>query len=212
MCRYHWWSARLRCVCFEMFLSPAVARCPFLSCTGSPQSMWGEQRMPSSQRPTTASTSSSKSLLSTWVFLKKRPMTLEVWCDERTFPTQLKVTKEWILMSLLESVWRCVVMFCEWAELGGGGHCASAAVTGPFRADLRWQQRHMTSHHLCFRHAPACALRFVSAPAVAVVAVVPEGTQNSRALSLCVSFHHVKKESQALLPKSGHFLKKKLSH
>lgn len=121
MCRYHWWSARLRCVCFEMFLSPAVARCPFLSCTGSPQSMWGEQRMPSSQRPTTASTSSSKSLLSTWVFLKKRPMTLEVWCDERTFPTQLKVTKEWILMSLLESVWRCVVMFCEWAELGGGG-------------------------------------------------------------------------------------------
>lgn len=150
MCRYHWWSARLRCVCFEMFLSPAVARCPFLSCTGSPQSMWGEQRMPSSQRPTTASTSSSKSLLSTWVFLKKRPMTLEVWCDERTFPTQLKVTKEWILMSLLESVWRCVVMFWEWAELGGGGHCASAAVTGPFRADLRWQQRHVTSHHLCF--------------------------------------------------------------
>lgn len=70
---------------------------------------------------------------------EKRPMTLEVWCDERTFPTQLKVTKEWILMSLLESVWRCVVMFCEWAELGGGGHCASAAVTGPFRADLRWQ-------------------------------------------------------------------------
>lgn len=63
-----------------------------------------------------------------------------------------------------------------------------------------------------FRHAPACALRFVSAPAVAVVAVVPEGTQNSRALSLSVSFHHVKKESQALLPKSGHFLKKKLSH
>lgn len=121
MCRYHWWSARLRCVCFEMFLSPAVARCPFLSCTGSPQSMWGEQRMPSSQRPTTASTSSSKSLLSTWVFLKKRPMTLEVWCDERTFPTQLKETKEWILISLLESVWRCVVMFCEWAELGGGG-------------------------------------------------------------------------------------------
>lgn len=59
-----------------------------------------------------------------------------------------------------------------------------------------------------FRHAPACALRFVSAPAVAVVAVVPEGTQNSRALSLCVSFHHVKKESQALLPKCGHFLKK----
>lgn len=52
---------------------------------------------------------------------EKRPMTLEVWCDERTFPTQLKVTKEWILMSLLESVWRCVVMFCEWAELGGGG-------------------------------------------------------------------------------------------
>lgn len=70
------------------------------------------------------------------------------------------------------------------------------------------KQRHMTSHHLCFRHAPACALRFVSAPAVAVVAVVPEGTQNSRALSLCVSFHHVKKESQALLPKCGHFLKK----
>lgn len=140
MCRYHWWSARLRCVCFEMFLSPAVARCPFLSCTGSPQSMWGEQRMPSSQRPTTASTSSSKSLLSTWVFLKKRPMTLEVWCDERTFPTQLKVTKEWILMSLLESVWRCVVMFWEWAELGGGGAIVpSAAVTGPFRADLRWQ-------------------------------------------------------------------------
>ena len=59
-----------------------------------------------------------------------------------------------------------------------------------------------------FRHAPACALHFVSAPAVAVVAVVPEGTQNSCALSLCVSFHHVKKESQALLPKSGHFLKK----
>lgn len=52
---------------------------------------------------------------------EKRPMTLEVWCDERTFPTQLKVTKEWIPMSLLESVWRCVVMFCEWAELGGGG-------------------------------------------------------------------------------------------
>lgn len=129
MCRYHWWSARLRCVCFEMFLSPAVARCPFLSCTGSPQSMWGEQRMPSSQRPTTASTSSSKSLLSTWVFLKKRPMTLEVWCDERTFPTQLKVTKEWILMSLLESVWRCVVMFWEWAELGGGGAIVPA---------LRW--------------------------------------------------------------------------
>lgn len=151
MCRYHWWSARLRCVCFEMFLSPAVARCPFLSCTGSPQSMWGEQRMPSSQRPTTASTSSSKSLLSTWVFLKKRPMTLEVWCDERTFPTQLKVTKEWILMSLLESVWRCVVMFCEWAELGGGGAIVPA---------LRWpghsepicagKQRHVTSHHLCF--------------------------------------------------------------
>lgn len=81
---------------------------------------------------------------------EKRPMTLEVWCDERTFPTQLKVTKEWIPMSLLESVWRCVVMFFEWAELGGGGHCASAAVTGPFRADLRWQQRHVTSHHLCF--------------------------------------------------------------
>lgn len=60
---------------------------------------------------------------------EKRPMTLEVWCDERTFPTQLKVTKEWILMSLLESVWRCVVMFCEWAELGGGGAIVPA---------LRW--------------------------------------------------------------------------
>lgn len=59
-----------------------------------------------------------------------------------------------------------------------------------------------------FRHAPACVLHFVSAPAVAVVAVVPEGTQNSRALSLCVSFHHVKeRESQALLPKCGHSLK-----
>lgn len=60
---------------------------------------------------------------------EKRPMTLEVWCDERTFPTQLKVTKEWILMSLLESVWRCVVMFWEWAELGGGGAIVPA---------LRW--------------------------------------------------------------------------
>lgn len=212
MCRYHWWSARLRCVCFEMFLSPAVARCPFLSCTGSPQSMWGEQRMPSSQRPTTASTSSSKSLLSTWVFLKKRPMTLEVWCDERTFPTQLKVTKEWIPMSLLESVWKCVVMFCEWAELGGGGplcqRCGDRAIQS--RSALAAAPRDFSSP--LFRHAPACALRFVSAPAVAVVAVVPEGTQNSRALSLSVSFHHVKKESQALLPKSGHFLKKKLSH
>ena len=79
---------------------------------------------------------------------EKPPMTLEVWYDERTFPTQLKVTEEWILLSLLESVWRCVVMYCEWAELGG--HCASAAVTGPFRADLRRQQRHMTPHHLCF--------------------------------------------------------------
>lgn len=203
MCRYHWWSARLRCVCFEMFLSPAVARCPFLSCTGSPQSMWGEQRMPSSQRPTTASTSSSKSLLSTWVFLKKRPMTLEVWCDERTFPTQLKVTKEWILISLLESVWRCVVMFCEWAELGGGGAIVPA---------LRWpghsepicagKQRHVTSHHLCFRHAPACALRFVSAPAVAVVAVVPEGTQNSRALSLSASpFTTLRKRAKRCYPR-----------
>lgn len=94
----------------------------------------------------------------------------------------------------------------------GGGHCASAAVTGPFRADLRWQAAPRDFSSPLFRHAPACALRFVSAPAVAVVAVVPEGTQNSRALSLSVSFHHVKKESQALLPKSGHFLKKKLSH
>lgn len=144
---------------------------------------------------------------------EKRPMTLEVWCDERTFPTQLKVTKEWILMSLLESVWRCVVMFCEWAELGGGGPlCRALRWPGHSEPICAGKQRHVTSHHLCFRHAPACALRFVSAPAVAVVAVVPEGTQNSRALSLCVSFHHVKKESQALLPKSGHFLKKKLSH
>lgn len=151
MCRYHWWSARLCCVCFEMFLSPAVARCPFLSCTGSPQSMWGEQRMPSSQRPTTASTSSSKSLLSTWVFLKKRPMTLEVWCDERTFPTQLKVTKEWILISLLESVWRCVVMFCEWAELGGGGPlCRALRWPGHSEPICAGKQRHVTSHHLCF--------------------------------------------------------------
>lgn len=104
-------------------------------------------------------------------------------------------------------------MFCEWAELGGGGAIVpSAAVTGPFRADLRWQAAPRDFSSPLFRHAPACALRFVSAPAVAVVAVVPEGTQNSRALSLSVSFHHVKKESQALLPKSGHFLKKKLSH
>lgn len=52
-------------VCLKCFLSLAVARCPFLGCTGSPPSMWGEQRMPSSQRPTTAYTSSSKSLSST---------------------------------------------------------------------------------------------------------------------------------------------------
>lgn len=202
MCRYHWWSARLRCVCFEMFLSPAVARCPFLSCTGSPQSMWGEQRMPSSQRPTTASTSSSKSLLSTWVFLKKRPMTLEVWCDERTFPTQLKVTKEWILMSLLESVWRCVVMFCEWAELGGGGHCAERCGDRAIqsRSALAAAPRDFSSP--LFRHAPACALRFVSAPAVAVVAVVPEGTQNSRALSLSASpFTTLRKRAKRCYPR-----------
>lgn len=161
MCRYHWWSARLRCVCFEMFLSPAVARCPFLSCTGSPQSMWGEQRMPSSQRPTTASTSSSKSLLSTWVFLKKRPMTLEVWCDERTFPTQLKVTKEWIPMSLLESVWRCVVMFCEWAELGGGGplcqRCGDRAIQSrsALASSATWLLITSVSTRACLR-PPLC--------------------------------------------------------
>lgn len=202
MCRYHWWSAWLRCVCFEMFLSPAVARCPFLSCTGSPQSMWGEQRMPSSQRPTTASTSSSKSLLSTWVFLKKRPMTLEVWCDERTFPTQLKVTKEWIPMSLLESVWKCVVMFCEWAELGGGGplcqRCGDRAIQS--RSALAAAPRDFSSP--LFRHAPACALHFVSAPAVAVVAVVPEGTQNSRALSLSASpFTTLRKRAKRCYPR-----------
>lgn len=202
MCRYHWWSARLCCVCFEMFLSPAVARCPFLSCTGSPQSMWGEQRMPSSQRPTTASTSSSKSLLSTWVFLKKRPMTLEVWCDERTFPTQLKVTKEWIPMSLLESVWKCVVMFCEWAELGGGGplcqRCGDRAIQS--RSALAAAPRDFSSP--LFRHAPACALHFVSAPAVAVVAVVPEGTQNSRALSLSASpFTTLRKRAKRCYPR-----------
>lgn len=78
-------------------------------------------------------------------------------------------------------------MFCEWAELGGGGAIVpSAAVTGPFRADLRWQAAPRDFSSPLFRHAPACALRFVSAPAVAVVAVVPEGTQNSRALSLCL--------------------------
>lgn len=103
-------------------------------------------------------------------------------------------------------------MFCEWAELGGGGHCAERCGDRAIqsRSALAAVPRDFSSP--LFRHAPACALRFVSAPAVAVVAVVPEGTQNSRALSLSVSFHHVKKESQALLPKSGHFLKKKLSH
>lgn len=75
---------------FEMFLSPAVARCPFLSCTGSPQSMWGEQRMPSSQRPTTASTSSSKSLSSTWVFLKSHRWPSRSDTMRERFPHSLK--------------------------------------------------------------------------------------------------------------------------
>lgn len=46
-------------------LLPAVARCHFLSCTGSSQSMWGEQRTPSSHCQATVYTSSSKNLLST---------------------------------------------------------------------------------------------------------------------------------------------------
>lgn len=93
-------------------------------------------------------------------------------------------------------------MFWEWAELGGGGHCASAAVTGPFRADLRWQAAPRDFSSPLFRHAPACALRFVSAPVVAVVAVVPEGTQNSRALSLSASpFTTLRKRAKRCYPR-----------
>lgn len=49
------------CVCVALpfiwnVFSPAVVRCPFLSCTGSSQNMWGEQRMPLLQCPTTAYT------------------------------------------------------------------------------------------------------------------------------------------------------------
>lgn len=133
---------------------------------------------------------------------EKRPMTLEVWCDERTFPTQLKVTKEWIPMSLLESVWKCVVMFCEWAELGGGGplcqRCGDRAIQS--RSALAAAPRDFSSP--LFRHAPACALHFVSAPAVAVVAVVPEGTQNSRALSLSASpFTTLRKRAKRCYPR-----------
>lgn len=57
-------------------LSAAVARFPSPSCTESSPSMWGEQKMLSSQPPTTGCTSSLRSLSSTWVWAAT---SLRVW-------------------------------------------------------------------------------------------------------------------------------------
>lgn len=62
-------------------LSAAVARFPFLSCTESSPSMWGGQKMPSLQHPTTVCTSNLKSLLSMWV----QTVTSEVILPSETY-------------------------------------------------------------------------------------------------------------------------------
>lgn len=68
-----------------------------------------------------------------------------------------------------------------------GGYCASTVLTTPFRVDLHWQQCLVTLYHLFFSTRLACLLCFLSALAVALVAAVPEGMHNSRALSVSVS-------------------------
>lgn len=131
-------------------------------------------------------------------------MTFEVRYNQRWSLTQLQITEEWITSSVLQTVWKCVLMFCEWTEMG---------VIVPVLCWLGLSELICTGSSASWlfitSFSPlACLLCFLSVLAVALVAAVPEGMHNSRALSVSVSLFTMLRKRLALFPKWGHFLRK----
>lgn len=91
----------------------------------------------------------------------------------------------------------------------GGGHCAERC------GDRAIQSRSALASSATWLLITSVSTRACLRPPLCLCTCRCRGcsgsrgdAEQSRPLSLSVSFHHVKKESQALLPKSGHFLKK----
>lgn len=128
--------------------------------------------------------------------------------------TQLKITEELTALSLLEAVWMCVLMFCEWTESGPlCQRCGDQAIQS--WSALAAVPRDSSSP--LFLHSPARSafslhllLPWLQWFHRGCITVAPSLSLCLPPVSVCLSFHphHVKKDDLVLLPNCGHSLKK----